>query len=64
MHPDDVAKCGFTTPFGNFEWTRMPMGMVSSPSTFKRLMDNMLTGVEDARTYVDGTFTSTKTFDE
>jgi hypothetical protein len=61
---EDVPKTGFTTPFGNFEWTRMPMGMVSSPSTFQRLMDQMLAGVEGARTYVDDTFCFTDGFEQ
>jgi hypothetical protein len=60
---EDVPKTGFTNPFGNFEWTRRPMGMVSSPSTFQRLMDDMLNGVENARTYVDDTFCFTSGFD-
>jgi len=62
VHPDDIPKCGFTTPFGNYEWVRMPMGMVSSPATFQRLMDQMLDGIEGARTYVDDTFVSTEDF--
>lgn len=64
VHPDDIPKCGFTTPFGNYEWVRMPMGMVSSPATFQRLMDQMLDGVEGARTYVDDTFVSTEDFEQ
>lgn len=48
VHPDDVEKCGFTTCFGNFEWVRMPMGMVSSPATFQRLMNHMLANIEGA----------------
>lgn len=30
VHENDIQKCGFTTCFGNYEWTRMPMGMASS----------------------------------
>ena len=62
VHPDDIPKCGFTTPFGNYEWVRMPMGMVSSPATFQRLMDQMLEGIEGARTYVDDTYVFTCDF--
>lgn len=63
VHPEDIPKCGFTTPFGNYEWVRMPMGMASSPATFQRLMDQMLDGIEGARTYVDDTFVFTTEFD-
>ena len=38
VHPEDVPKCGFTTCYVNYEWTRMPMGMASSPATFQRLI--------------------------
>jgi len=64
VHPDDIPKCGFTTPLGNYEWVRMPMGMVSSPATFQRLIDQMLDGIEGARTYVDDTFVSTEDFEQ
>jgi hypothetical protein len=64
VHPEDIPKCGFTTCFGNFEWVRMPMGMVSSPATYQRLMDQMLDGIEEARTYIDDTFVATTSFDE
>lgn len=63
VHPEDIPKCGFTTCFGNYEWVRMPMGMVSSPATYQRLMDQMLDGVEGARTYVDDTFVYSSDFD-
>ena len=56
IHPDDCFKCGLTTPWGNFEFCRMVMGMQSAPATFQRLMDGMLAGVDGAKTYVDDTF--------
>jgi len=63
IHPDDCHKCGLTTPHGNFEFCRMVMGMQSAPSTFQRLMDQMLSGVEGAKTYIDDTFTFTADFE-
>ena len=54
---------GFSTPMGNFEWVRMPFGLVSAPATFQRLMDEMLAGVHGAKTYIDDTFAYTKAFD-
>ncbi len=63
VHEDDMHKLGFTTPFGNFTWTRMPMGVTGAPAAFQRLMDTMLDGVERAKTYVDDTFASTVDFD-
>ena len=41
----------------------MAMGMMSAPATFQRLMDNMLSGVPHARTYIDDTFAYTESFE-
>lgn len=41
MHPDDQHKTAFSTPFGLYEFTRMPFGLCNSPATFQRLMQNI-----------------------
>jgi hypothetical protein len=64
IHPDDRHKCGLTTPHGNFEFCRMVMGMQSAPATFQRLMDLMLAGVDNAKTYIDDTFAFTVEFEQ
>ena len=35
----DVGKTAFTTPYGNYEFKVMPMGLCGAPSTFQYLMD-------------------------
>lgn len=42
MNPDDVPKTAFNVEHGHFEFLRMPMGLKNSPSTFQRVMDNVL----------------------
>lgn len=37
----DRPKTAFCTPFGLFEWNRMPFGLCNAPSTFQRLMQRM-----------------------
>lgn len=37
----DRPKTAFCTPFGLFEWNRMPFGLCNTPSTFQRLMQRI-----------------------
>ncbi|XP_063054507.1 uncharacterized protein LOC134448779 [Engraulis encrasicolus] len=51
----DREKTAFTTPFGLFEWDRMPFGLCNAPATFQRLMQRCLSGqmVESTLVYLD-----------
>ena len=41
MADKDAHKTAFTTPFGLFQYTRMPFGLSNCPATFQRLMQNI-----------------------
>ena len=41
----DKFKTAFTSEFGHFEFNRMPFGLSNAPSTFQRLMENVLRSV-------------------
>jgi hypothetical protein len=41
MRESDIPKTGFVTPYGNFEFKVMPMGLCGAPSTFQYLMDSV-----------------------
>lgn len=42
LEASSCEKTGFLTPFGQFEWTRMTMGLCNAPATFQRLMNRVL----------------------
>lgn len=42
MHPSDIPKTAFTVDGGHYEFIRMPFGLKNAPSTFQRVMDNIL----------------------
>lgn len=45
MDKDSIPKTAFNTENGHYEYIRMPMGLKNSPSTFQRVMDNILRGL-------------------
>jgi len=45
MHPDDIPKSAFMTPFGHFEYTVLPFGMSNAVSAFSKIMQSVLRSV-------------------
>lgn len=41
VHEDDRRFTAFTSPFGLYEYNRMPQGLCNSPATFMRMMLNI-----------------------
>ena len=50
----DQKKTAFVSPQGKFEYTRMPFGLKGAPTTFQRIMDQILSPhSECASSYID-----------
>ena len=64
MALEDVPKTAIATPFGNFEFLRMPFGLKNAGQTFQRLMDGVLGDLEFAFVYMDDILVASNTLEE
>ena len=53
VHPADVPKTAIITPFGLFEFLRMPFGLKNAAQAFQRLMDTACRGLSFVFVYLD-----------
>ena len=66
MHPDDSYKTAFATRRGLFQFKVMPFGLCCAPSTFERLMETVLAGLQwdICLVYLDDVIVAGKTFSD
>lgn len=53
MAPEDIPKTAIITPFGLFEFVRMPFGLKNSAQTFQRLMHKVCANLDFIFVYLD-----------
>lgn len=53
VKPTDVTKTAITTPFGLFEYVRMPFGLRNAAQTFQRFIDQVVRGLPFCFAYLD-----------
>ena len=53
MNKEDIPKTTVITPFGLFEFIKMPFGLRNAAQTFYRLMDNIMQELDFISVYLD-----------
>jgi len=63
---DEASKkyTAFITKRGLFEFNRMPFGLKNCPATYQRLMDQVLSNVDNATSYQDDILIASESFEE
>ncbi|XP_061663933.1 LOW QUALITY PROTEIN: uncharacterized protein K02A2.6-like [Syngnathoides biaculeatus] len=64
VHPSDVPKTAVITPFGLFEFLRMPFGLKNAAQSFQRLMDSVLRDLPFVFVYLDDILVASFSEDE
>ena len=65
IRKEDMEKTAFCTPWGKFQFTRMPFGLRNGPAVFQRLMDNLLhDDLDFSRVYIDDIVVFSTTWDQ
>lgn len=64
MNEDDIPKTAIITPFGLYEFTRMPFGLKNASQTFQRYMHSVFRGLPSVVTYIDDILVFSKNIDD
>ena len=66
LEEKDRPKTSFATPWGSYQFTRMPFGLSGGPSTYARLVQMVLRGIpyNIALPYLDDTVVHSRTLEE
>jgi len=64
VSPSDIPKTAIITPFGLFEYLRMPYGLTNAAQTFQRLMDRLFGHLPFVFVYLDDLLVASRSDEE
>ena len=64
VHKNDVKKMAIATPFGMFEFLRMPFGLKNAAQTFQSLMDEVTQDLPGVSVYLDDVLVASRTVED
>ena len=64
VEPRDIHKTAIATPFGLFEFVRMPFGLRNAAQTFQRFIDEALRDLPFVYAYIDDLLVSSSSMEE
>lgn len=64
VNPDDVPKTAVTTPFGLFEFLRLPFGLKNAAQSFQRFINSILQDLDYIYVYLDDILVASRNEEE
>ncbi|BHF80355.1 hypothetical protein SprV_0702348100 [Sparganum proliferum] len=64
VEEEDIPKTAVTTPFGLFEFLRMPFGLRNAAQSFQRFIDDILRGLSFTYVYIDDILVASSSAEE
>ena len=64
LNKQSVKKTAFCTPFGKYEYLKVPFGLAQAPSYFQKLKNKVLNGINFAFAYLDDIIIFSNTAEE
>jgi len=64
VHPDDVEKTAVITPFGLFEFTKLPFGLKNAAQSFQRYLNHVLRDLDFVYSYIDDLLVASRSKEE
>jgi len=64
VHEEDRHYLTFGSPFGTYQWKRLPFGLKSAPIIFQDSVSSLLVGIPNVVAYLDDIMIATETKEE